>query len=96
MDLYMPAGLAALALLVLLNAALFVSLGRQGDERRRMIVQKASANTLAVVALYLAADFARDVVGGRRMEGVNAFVLLTVIAVVYFAHLLYYKRKFGG
>ncbi len=99
-SLYLALGLGALALLAGLNLALFVSLGRQGDERRRMIVQKASAHTLCVLVAYLVLCVVEDFVRGAFLDlaadPLNPFVLLTVIAMVYFAHLLYYKRKFGG
>ncbi len=42
-----------LLIFLILIVAMFVSLARQGDERRRMIVQTASANTFAVTVLYL-------------------------------------------
>lgn len=43
-----------LAGMLVLIAVMFVSLSRQGDERRRMIAEKASAGTLTMYAAYLA------------------------------------------
>ena len=45
--------LILLLIFLILIVVMFVSLAKQGDERRRMIVQTASANTFAVTVLYL-------------------------------------------
>ena len=37
---------------IVVDIGMFVSLGRQGDERRKMIVEKSSAQTFAVFAVY--------------------------------------------
>ena len=41
-----------LLIFLILIVAMFISLARQGDERRRMIVQTASANTFSSLLLY--------------------------------------------
>ena len=79
---------------------MFVSLTKQGDERRKMIVEKASAQTFAVTVLYLLFCIAKNiykVVSGTDMapEGMNPFVTLTVIAVIYMFELIYHKKKYG-
>ena len=51
MELFLALG--GLALLLALNVAMFISLGRQGDERRRIIVEKSAAGTFAATAVYL-------------------------------------------
>ena len=93
-------GLFFLFVLAALDVALVISVGRQGDERRRMIVQRASSNTLAVLVVYLlyclVENFVRGAVFSQAAEHINPFVLLTVIAMLYFPNLLYYKRKYGG
>lgn len=100
MNAWMAFGLFFLFALAALDIALVVSVGRQGDERRRMIVQRASSNTLAVLVVYLlycmAENFVRGAVHSQAAEQINPFVLLTVIAVLYFVNLIYYKRKYGG
>ena len=55
-----------LLIFLILIAAMFISLARQGDERRRMIVQTASANTFAVTVLYLLFCFIEGIVRSSR------------------------------
>ena len=52
-DLLMALGLLALLVLVVLDAALLISVLRQGDERRQMIVGRASTHSFAAMALYM-------------------------------------------
>ena len=95
-------GLALLALLafVALDVALLVSLGRQGDERRRMIVGRASTNSFAVMAVYLVycviEDLYRGMALGLPAENHPPLVTLTVMSIWYFANLLYLRRKYGA
>ena len=95
-------GLFLLFLLAMLAVitAMFVSLGKQGDERRRMIVEKAGAGTLAVLAVYflycVGESLVRSIAWDLPAEGLNPLVTLTVTALVYTAHLLYFKKKYGG
>nr|WP_325301783.1 hypothetical protein [uncultured Dysosmobacter sp.] len=89
--------LAALAVI----AAMFVSLAKQGDERRRLIVEKASAGAFAVTALYILFSLAESVYlvcSGKDLSpvGMNPFITLTVIAVVYAGELFYQTRRYGG
>ncbi len=98
MELFLALG--GLALLLAVNVAMFISLGRQGDERRRIIVEKSAAGTFAATAGYLlfcvGEGVYRSVAHGLPMEGKNPFISLTVMATVYLCHLFYYKRKYGG
>ena len=94
--------LCAIALLIFfaMIIVMLVSLGKQGDERRKMIVGKASANTLVAVVGYLLICIIADAIRGGAVrllstEGNSSLVTLTVIAFVYVAHLIYYKKKFG-
>ena len=67
--------------------AMLVSLSRQGDERRRMIVEKASARSfLYTVPLLLLSAL---------VIGYAALVFLGIIAALYAINLAYYKKKFG-
>lgn len=89
-----------LLVLVALIAAMFVSLARQGDERRRLIIEKASTGTFAVTVLYLLFCVAERVYQAVSrpdvpLEGLNPFVTLAVIAMIYAAELFYFKRKYG-
>jgi len=79
---------------------MFVSLAKQGDERRKMIVEKASAGTFAVTVLYLLFHIAENIYkvtskSYMAPEGMNPFVTLTVIAVIYAFELFFHKKKYG-
>ncbi len=79
---------------------MFVSLAKQEDERRKMIVEKASATTFAIVVLYLLFCVGERIwliASGRELapQGINPFVLLTVTAVLYGVQLFRYRRKYG-
>lgn len=80
--------------LMVLDAALVVSLVRPGDERRQLIVWKASASTLGGIAGYLVLRVALNFV--RGYEALNPFTLLTVMAAIYFVFLLYHRARYGG
>lgn len=88
--------IAVVAVIVMM----FVSLAKQGDERRKMIVEKASAGTFAATVLYLLFHIAENiykVISQTDMtpEGMNPVVTLTVIAVIYAFELIYHKKKYG-
>ena len=83
-----------LLVLILLDLAMIVSLLRTGDERRQLILSKASTGTLLIVVLSLVIDIIESVMRNQAMEN-NPFVSLSVTAIVYFIELLYYKRKYS-
>ena len=83
-----------LLVFILLDLAMIVSLLRTGDERRQLIVWKASTGTLLIVVLSLVIDIIESVMRNQAMEN-NPFVSLSVTAIVYFIELLYYKRKYS-
>lgn len=102
MDDYVVVALFAAFLLVLiaLNIAMFVSLGKQGDERRKAIVGNASGSAFAVTVLYLLYCVAENiflVITRRNLspDGVNPFIMLSVVAIIYYTFLVYYKKKYG-
>ena len=88
-----------LLIILILIVAMFISLARQGDERRRMIVQTASANTFAVTVVYILfcaiEGVVRSIVRGEPMEEMNPIVTLMTIAITYTFELFYFKRKYG-
>ena len=88
-----------LLIFLILIVAMFISLARQGDERRRMIVQTASANTFAVTVVYILfcaiEGVVRSIVRGEPMEEMNPIVTLMTIAINYTFELFYFKRKYG-
>ena len=88
-----------LLIFLILIVAMFISLARQGDARRRMIVQTASANTFAVTVVYILfcaiEGVVRSIVRGEPMEEMNPIVTLMTIAITYTFELFYFKRKYG-
>ncbi len=82
-----------LVALIALDIFLFVSLMRQGDERNRLIVWKASAFTLLATAGGHVIDIVIPLAQRQPVESSNPFVQLGVMALVFFLATLYYKRK---
>lgn len=104
MDSYGLGILGILAMLFILGmfaaiVALFISLGKQGDERRQLIVGKASTGSFFWAVCYILGnileDLYRSIAHGLPSDGMNPFVALSIVAVIYLLHLLYYRRKFG-
>lgn len=83
-----------LLVLVILDVSMIVSLLKTGDERRQLIVWKASTFTLVVVVGSLVLDIVESVVRVEAML-VNPFVKLSVTAMVYLLALLHYKKRYG-
>lgn len=81
--------------LIVLDISMIVSLFKTGDERRRLIVWKASTFTLLVVVGGLVIDIVKSLVRSEAML-INPFIKLSVTAMVYLLTLLYYKRKHGN
>ena len=82
-----------LVALIALDIFLFVSLMRQGDERNRLIVWKASAFTLLATAGGHVVDIVIPLAQRQPVESSNPFVQLGVMALVFFLATLYSKRK---
>lgn len=87
-------GIFLLALIVM-DGMMIVSLVRTGDERRQMIVWKASTFTLLVLVGTLVLDVAESIIRVEAMQ-INPFVKLSVTAMLYFLALLYYRKKHGN
>ena len=83
-----------LLILIILDIAMIGSLLRTGDERRQLIVWKASAFTLLVVVGTLVLDVVESIVRVEAML-INPFIRLSVTAMVYLLTLLYYKKRYG-
>ena len=84
-----------LAILLILDIAMLISLVRLGDERRMMIVWKSSTWTLIGTMGSLAISTVECIVRSERLC-VNPFITLSVAAMLYFVCLLYYRKKYGG
>lgn len=74
---------------------MIASLLKTGDERRKLMVWKASTFTLIVVVLGFMGDIITSIIKTDAML-FDPFVRLSVIAITYFLTLLYYKKKYGN
>lgn len=84
-----------LCAMIALDIAMLVSLLRPGDERRQLVVWKASTWTLIGLVGMLVIEVAKGFVTGS-VDMINPFIHLTVAATLYFGFSLYFKRKLGG
>lgn len=84
-----------LCAMIALDIAMLVSLLRPGDERRQLVVWKASTWTLVGLVGMLVIEVAKGFVTGS-VDMINPFIHLTVAATLYFGFSLYFKRKLGG
>lgn len=89
-----------LVLSIAVIIVMFVSLAKQGDERRKTIIEKASTKTFAIVVVYLLLCIIKNIYNvvsqtDSSSEGMNPFITLTVISVVYAIELAYHKKKYG-
>lgn len=92
--------LIGLFLIISVIISMFVSLAKQGDERRQMIVGKASTKTFAIIVVYVAFCVGEDiykVLSGIDLspKGMNPFIMLTIMAFIYAIELIYHKKKYG-
>lgn len=87
--------LVILAVFAILDIVMLVTLSLPGDERNQIIVWKASTFTLLATVGGNVLDVIENLVRVQPMT-VNPFVELEVAAILYFAALMYYKRKYGG
>ena len=80
-----------LCAMIVLDIAMLISLLRPGDERRQMVVWKASTWTLMGLVGMLVIEIVRGFVTGS-VDLINPFIHLTVTATMYFCFSLYFKR----
>ena len=85
----------------ILDIRMIISLIRPGDERKQLIVWKASTYTLLVTVLAMAADIITSAAGlsaslnSYMKFPINTLIRLELIAIVYFIALLYLRKKYG-
>ncbi len=84
-----------LAVFVVLDVYMLVSLLKPGDERNQIIVWKASSFTLlGVVGANILTVIEKFVTAQPLTQ--NPLVQLEVFAIIYFVSLMYYKKRHGG
>lgn len=84
-----------LVVFTVLDIFMLVSLLKPGDERNQIIVWKASSITLFAMVGANILDVIENFVREQPMTQ-NPFIQLEIAAIVYFAALMFYKRKHGG
>lgn len=78
-----------------LDIIMLFSLLIPGDERNQVIVWKASTFTLLGTVGANVLEIIVNFVRAQPMTA-NPFIQLETAAIIYFAALLYYKKKHGG
>ena len=96
----MPAGAmiffgTVLLVFTTLDLYMLSSLLKPGDERNQVIVWKASSFTLLAVVGANILDVIENFVRAQPMSQ-NPFIQLEVAAIVYFAAIMFYKKRHGG
>lgn len=84
-----------LAVFVVLDIIMLVTLSKPGDERNQVVVWKASSFTLLGMTGATVLDVIENFVRAQPMT-VNPFIQLEIAAIIYFISLMYYKKKLGG
>lgn len=96
MELYTTVFLVVILLaFTALDIIMLVSLLRPGDERSQVIVWKASSFTLFATVGAKLIDVVENLVKAQPMTA-NPFIQLEVAAIIYFAALLFYKKRHGS
>lgn len=84
-----------LVVFVVLDIIMLVSLLKPGDERNQIVVWKASSFTLFATVGAKVVDIVVNIVKAQPMAE-NPLVQLEVAAIIYFASLIYYRKRHGG
>ena len=96
----MPAGAmiffgTVLLVFTTLDLYMLASLLKPGDERNQVIAWKASSFTLLAMVGGNILDVIENFVRAQPMSQ-NPFIQLEVAAIVYFAAIMFYKKRHGG
>lgn len=92
--------LSILVISVILIIITFISLPQLGDERKNLIKMKAQSYTFVIVIFYFLFEIGSNIYklfwGDGSYEGVNPFIFLTTISIIYLISLLVFKKKYGA
>ena len=83
-------GISAILIIVTL-----ISLPQLGDERKNLIKMKAQSYTFAVVMGYVLIQLFKNIYNGSN-EGINPFIFLITISIIYLISLLFVRKKYGS
>lgn len=87
-----------LVLDILAIAAMMVSIGKSGDEMRKMIIEKAAANTFYITIGLFIFDNLMNIIHSFShisMTEVNPFSRLVVLSFIFLFQLMFLKRRNG-
>lgn len=98
---WVAAGLAVFLLVVIVLILLTLyNLAPLGDERRKLIQEKAAAYTFTVTIVYLLIEIGvmayTNLATAKTYDGLNPFIVLIVFSILYLLSLLRTKRRYGG
>lgn len=78
---------------------LILSLSKQGDERNSFIKSKSMSQTFLIMVGFLIIKIGESLyvtfVSGGKVDGINPFIILAVISVVFLISLILNKKKYG-
>ena len=94
-DILLLAFVAFLLFIFVCDIVMIASMIKTGDERKQMIVYRASFTTLWVTVGRWIIDIVRGLVNPPMTDGI-IFIELGVVAMTYCVCMIYYKRKYGG
>ena len=76
---------------------MWISLAKQGDERKKMILEKTATYTLAVYTFTMMIDLVGSAFNAEIFDSVSSnFNHLGVIGILFAVNLFFIKRKYGN
>lgn len=75
------------------------SIIKQNDERAEFIIQKTCTNTLCIMFVYLifcVVEQSYNGLNNAEIDGINPFIQLSILSIVYLIQLVYFKKKYGN
>lgn len=88
-----------LVICVILIGITLITLPQLGDERKNLIKLKAQSYAFTVVVGFMLIETGRNIYrttwGSEPYEGINPFIFLNVISVIYLSALLFTKGKYS-
>ncbi|MDO5715767.1 MAG: hypothetical protein Q4P25_04250 [Tissierellia bacterium] len=84
-------------LAMIVNIRMVAVLLKTGDERQKYIVVKAGHRTFIGILILLAFHILYQIaITKTQVEGINSFLLISLIALCYTINIFILKEKYGG
>lgn len=91
--------LGILFICLMLICATLITLPKMGDERKNLIKMKAQSYAFTVIIGYILIEIGmniyRTTMGNGAYKGINPFILLVTISLVYLISLFFTKKKYS-